>query len=54
MGGRGQEVEDEFTYYSDVSPNRDEEPESREEGGWWTPDPSGCSWRRRTKRRCFS
>jgi hypothetical protein len=41
MGGRGQEVEDEFTYNSDDSLNREEEPESREEGGWWTPD---LSW----------
>jgi hypothetical protein len=26
--------------YSDVSPRKEEEPEGREEGGWWTPDPS--------------
>jgi hypothetical protein len=37
--GEDTEVEDEFVYYLDVSPNREEEPEIRGEGGWWTPDP---------------
>lgn len=39
-GGEDPEVEGKFVYYSDVSPRREEEPESREEGGWWTPNPS--------------
>jgi hypothetical protein len=39
-GGEDPEEEDEFVYYLDVSPRREEEPERGEEGGWWTLDPS--------------
>ncbi len=38
MGERDPEMQDEFAYYSDVSPSREEESETREEERWWTPD----------------
>jgi hypothetical protein len=41
MGEKSPEPQDEFTYYSDISPSREEESETREEERWWTPD---LSW----------
>ncbi len=42
MGERDLEVEDEFTYYSDVNPSREERSEAKsKEERWWTPD---LSW----------
>jgi hypothetical protein len=34
IGERDPEVQDEFAYYSDVSPSREEESETREEERW--------------------
>jgi hypothetical protein len=55
MGERDSEVEDEFTYYSDVSPSRKGELETKgEEYRWWTPDPSWLQSRKKMKRMCIT